>query len=361
MKKRLILSMAALAAVTLTSCQKDQVINQVPQEQAIEFNTYLGRDAQTKGTVINTEILGTRGFGVFAYYTGQSTIDPPNITAPNFMNNQMVKYESDSWKYSPLKYWPNTSGDKVSFYAYAPYDNDYLAATNVDKLSTQLNSTFHLPEVVYNVDADITKHIDVLFAPAQINQTKPAQAGPMVLKFYHALSRIGFKVKSATQYTDATITLTKVTLSGEFFDGGTLSLANSTVTLDNNQNPSLVSTNPSWTNGTKTQVSFTKNVSQSVTTSPSAVGNSEEYIMILPQEFSNSMATPQQHITLTVDYNVTSGDVTIPNTVKKSVNFTFEAGKAYTFIITIGGLQAVEFSAAVEDWQVQSDNEFSFN
>ena len=113
MKKRLILGMAALAAVTFTSCQKDQVINQVSQDQAIEFTTYTGRDAQTKGTVMDVTELKAKGFGVYAYYTTTTnTLDVKNNAAtdaqsafkPNFMQNTEVS--GSTWNYYPKKYWP---------------------------------------------------------------------------------------------------------------------------------------------------------------------------------------------------------------------------------------------------------------
>lgn len=130
MKRNLLIGLAALAAVTITSCQKDQVINQVPQEQAIEFGTYVGRDAQTKATSIHTaELLQSNssenGIGVYAYYTNNSTWDG-TITSfqPNFMKNQNVTYSEDNWTYTPVKYWPNEEADKLSFLAYYPYSEN---------------------------------------------------------------------------------------------------------------------------------------------------------------------------------------------------------------------------------------------
>ena len=116
MKKRLLVGLAALAALTLTSCQKDLVINQVPDETPIGFATYLGRDAQTKGAVLDNTTLPTKGFGVFASYTGQA-VWKANGNTINFMNNQIVSSTDNgtTWTYSPLKYWPNTPGDKISF------------------------------------------------------------------------------------------------------------------------------------------------------------------------------------------------------------------------------------------------------
>ena len=64
-----------------------------------------------------------RGFGVFASYTGAVTYENSTVS-PNFMYNQQVKYNTTntSWEYDPVKYWPNQTSDRVSFFAYAPYE-----------------------------------------------------------------------------------------------------------------------------------------------------------------------------------------------------------------------------------------------
>ena len=43
------------------------------------------------------------------------------------MHNQMVKFDGTNnvWTYSPVKYWPNRQNDKISFFAYAPYESDW--------------------------------------------------------------------------------------------------------------------------------------------------------------------------------------------------------------------------------------------
>lgn len=104
MKKKLFLGLLAAAAVSFTACQKDEVISEMPQDEAISFNTYLGRGAQTKGTVVETTQLQTQGFGVYAYYTGQKTMSAyataPGIPAEaNFMINEKVTNPGSGWTY----------------------------------------------------------------------------------------------------------------------------------------------------------------------------------------------------------------------------------------------------------------------
>ena len=75
MKKKLFLGLMAAAAVSFTACQKDEVISEMPQDNAIGFGTYVGRDAMTKVASVDTEgklQADSRGFGVFAHYTEES-------------------------------------------------------------------------------------------------------------------------------------------------------------------------------------------------------------------------------------------------------------------------------------------------
>ena len=65
------------------------------------------------------------GFGIMGYFTGQETFDNvKNTVTAGYMYNQAVEYDSktSAWTYSPVKYWPNRDGDKISFFAYAPYE-----------------------------------------------------------------------------------------------------------------------------------------------------------------------------------------------------------------------------------------------
>ena len=63
MKKFFLFGIIAFAALSVTSCTKDEVIEIMPQE-AIEFGTYLGHDVQSRGVVLDN--TNFRQFGVFA-------------------------------------------------------------------------------------------------------------------------------------------------------------------------------------------------------------------------------------------------------------------------------------------------------
>ena len=83
--------MLALAAMTMVGCSNDEVVNDYSQDNAIQFGTYVGRDASSRAIVIDNAKLATDGFGVFAYYTKQEKFDIDKHVEANFMNNQEVK------------------------------------------------------------------------------------------------------------------------------------------------------------------------------------------------------------------------------------------------------------------------------
>lgn len=143
------LFLVAIAALMLAGCSSETDFSQADVQKTLEaqdvpvtFGTYLGATSKTRATNpasngfdIDTDTkLQTSGFGVFSYLTSG---DYAGTTAPNFMYNQQVTY-SGNWTYSPVKYWPNgtdaangsgspsntateSSTQKLSFFAYAPY------------------------------------------------------------------------------------------------------------------------------------------------------------------------------------------------------------------------------------------------
>lgn len=67
------------------------------------------------------------GFGVFAYFTGNSNFGTGSAAPTKNIERQLVMWnqkvtstDGSTWTYSPLRYWPANAA-KISFFAYAPY------------------------------------------------------------------------------------------------------------------------------------------------------------------------------------------------------------------------------------------------
>ena len=46
----------------------------IENQKAITFDTYVGRDAATRASVINVDALKTSGYGVFGYYWNKCVV-----------------------------------------------------------------------------------------------------------------------------------------------------------------------------------------------------------------------------------------------------------------------------------------------
>lgn len=127
--------------------------------------------------------------GVFACLTKGSDCTPATFTS-NFMYNQLVKHNGADWSYTPVKYWPSASGDKLSFLAYAPYLDEIK--TNGDDVSyASTNATVGYPEIIFTNNTGTT---DLLFASPVLNQTFSASGVAFTLK--HALAKISFHIQN---------------------------------------------------------------------------------------------------------------------------------------------------------------------
>lgn len=324
MNKNLFL-FAAAAALTFTACSDNDDMTasrdgslSSNETTAVQFSTYLAgtqtRAGQT-GSIVNTPVsdansLGTLGFGVMAFSTG--TTDWSNgqeTTIPNFMYNQKVNSTNGTnWTYEPIKYWPNdfsssdvdaglgvegeennatgpstTTGGKVSFFAYAPYqelvengyttavtaftndnapsftvsgtkstystDDKYAFVSGATSLTTDngiialtTNETKNDPLVRYGLtSAKYSGNVDLLWGLSSktsynladgnkqtlaanaynVNLTKQAVNEKIGFLFKHALAKLGGNTDNNTGTTTTTANNSKVKVILDIDNGGT--------------------------------------------------------------------------------------------------------------------------------------------
>lgn len=363
MKAKIHFGLIALALLGLSGCAKETTLDQVNPDTPIAFDTYLGRAAQTKGYVADLADLQTTGFGVYAFYTATENYSAfqDNSKVPDYMVNEELTYSGGKWTYSPIKYWPNNTGDKVSFFAYAPYFATGSSATeNITEVST--NSSNGDPTVTFAVAADVTNQEDLLYATL-VDQEKPNTSAKTKFNFQHALSRVAFKAQAyvdavntetdgttpdddmasdAGLATGTTVTINSITLTGKFYTGGTLNLTDGVWTP----------TTPSGS--TSYKLSGSELAVTDVTNAVSAQVNADtDYMMLIPGTFDG--------VTITVNYTVkteddalASGNSSIVNNVTSDdFNFTFVQGQAYAFVLHLG-LNSVKVDAQVTEWSTES-------
>lgn len=356
MDKKFVMSIAAMAALTLVSCSSDDLdsfSDNSSKNEAISFDGYLGRSAVavngTRGSVETVETLKKNGFGVFSKYTSTES----QASFPDFANQQ-VTYKYSKWTYTPVKYWPTTNGH-IDFYAYAPYDSKQKLIEN--------------SKLEFDVKPTVTEQKDLLWSRvnAQIKTPITNNNNKVSFKFAHALSRLGYTIKLHETYPSATFTLNKITLAGSpdektnaFYKKGIIDLSKVKDVPTGAAPTGLWDTSSSdkqnlnWVSGGSIKVE-SKDPDHPQSNDPN------NYLFVIPQDFSKDK-DPQKPtevvdelyviVQYTITYSDGGGEQT--NTVYKQIKKKFEQGKAYMLNLTIG--LPIEFDVnltegvGVDDW-----------
>ena len=364
MDKKFVMSIAAMAALTLVSCSSDDLdsfSDNSSKNEAISFDGYLGRSAVavngTRGSEVKIGNLQTDGFGVFGKYTSTDG----QTSDANFFKNQKVTYSTteSKWTYSPLKFWP--ANGKIDFLAYAPYVN-----------GTELTDGSKINNFI--VSETITDQTDLLWtnATSSISPDLTSEKKKVNFQFHHALSRLGYTVTLSGDYSSsgATFTVNKITLAGSsdgtskkaFYRTGTIDLSK-IVTKDNTEKnkKDLSMTNTEtglWTAETSDKQNFDL-VSSDQALNQTGIKSGDNYLFVIPQDFSQTKTEGGPdvdelyvYVEYTINYGGETGSVT--NKVYKQIKKHFLQGNAYMLNLTLG--LPIEFDvnvtgdAGVDGW-----------
>lgn len=310
---------ALLLAVCTVACDTESGLPDTPPEGGdvpVGFSVGVGAPAATRASGELTTANLT-SMGVFAYYTGQSSWTTANT--PNFMYNQRVTRTGSSapWTYTPVKYWPNTAGDKLSFFAYAPHTSDM---TGLSIQSGTGANTAGYPRLYYDLPVDASLQKDLLAATALTNRTKSTSSAAFTMK--HVLTRILVNARCS----DA-IRVTKVKVNSIQAGYGTLTWNSGG--------------NPVWS-------SFTSVMNSEYSTATDVPANAADATQIAEYFLYPKTATGKLEITFTIGGNSETKSVDIP------ASPAWEMGKAiaYTLNIEVGS----EVTLTVKAWDTNSAN-----
>lgn len=183
----------------------------------------------------------SQSVGVLAFYLesdGNNSAIWNNNATPNFMYNQlMTTLENGQLTYSPIKYWPSNTSDRIKFFAYSPHSSEANGAITLSAATAQ-----GYPTLSYTPSKDISKQIDLLIAV-----TAPLNSGPVSLSFKHALTQLSFSAQCVNNLLNQAITITSIKLSNVA-----------------NGNGQFTETGFEWTASTTTQ-DYTLSINQSIT------------------------------------------------------------------------------------------------
>lgn len=251
---------------------------------------------------------------VFASHTG--TANWATTNTPNFMYKQLMEKSGGNWTYTPLKYWPNSTNDKISFFAYAP--------VNLTGLTLSGNNVAG-PTLTYVVPTNESSQQDLL-ASSLLNRTKTT--GTVSFSMKHTLTQVKFKVKKEAAGSSAgTTDNTTITLTGLQIVMPGVATLSFTASADNAFSWSLSSTQSTFSADAK----FTgSNIS--LTTTPAEVAA----FFLLP------VGDPSQSVTLKLIYTLakTSGSNTgtsIPITSAISLPATpvWNSGSSIVYTVSV--------------------------
>ena len=332
MKKVIFISAIALAAAV--SCTKSEVVDTKFNEQ-IGFETYLGRDAQTKAAVETAKTIGSAG--VYGYYLGKDGSTWSDASEANLWNPLTLVVDTETGNAvqptdGDIRYWANDT-DEYTFLAYAPKDKVTVAAgTNGQD-----------PTINYTVDTNLKNQVDVLCA-TPVHGSKTDLSGAVALNFKHTLSRLTVKAKATAGNFDFHIK--SIVLKGDFYSAGKLPLSAPTAWTD-------------LTTTEDTEYAFPAVATEALPKPETAEGTVEykdyagtdSYLMMIPVNATAHKAT------LTVVYYTSykAGDKTMESidyTKEFEISTDFAMGKAYA--INLEFVQAVDneinFSVVVDGW-----------
>lgn len=392
MKQNYFMGLIACAALTMTGCSNDEI--NVPQQSqgnnAIEFSTYLGRNAQgSRGTETNDASIKSEnaGFGVLAYYTKQDDFNITNHT-PNFMWNQQVTYSNSAWSYAPVKYWPTKVGDKVSFFAYAPY----AANDNGKGIVLSDNSVAGAPTATITLPDDPSQTIDFV-AAVQMNKTHDKGTN-VSFTLLHEMTRVKVQAKlDKSVYSDTDnkhrtfVVIKNVTFNdkGQFYKSGKYTFSTtdgergtwtptantSTYTLNLN---GVLNTKLIKVDGAKGENHYSGNYEEGVNgvrlvdDTAKDLFKGSEYLFLIPVSANNENGLTDGNATATIEYDIVTEDSKLDagyscTSATKTVLLpagTLKQGISYNYIFTIK-LDEIVLNATVKDWDIVPDKDKDIN
>lgn len=380
--------LATAALIVMAGCSQNEITEISPDANpAVSFDIYTG--AQTKGTVTNNESTGTgikntTGFGILAYYTGQTAWSASGSFTPNFMWNQQVKYESSAWKYTPVKYWPNKENDKISFFAYAPYSATQTNGSESYGIKLPANSATAKPTITFTLNTNPTNMVDLV---AGYQKDKQKQTTTVDFTLAHLLSRVEFKAKldaSISSTGETHVFITGMRILGTADNGSDKNAAGANIDSKFYSTAVYDWSAGTWdyttTAPTKQSTAYPINNVMRLTAA-SAGGYTKssievaqagsltklftdnQYLFLIPPKDDLSLTdagsgiASEKDVRVQVDYDIVTVDsklsaghsVTSTSATISLPNKTLKRSKAYEYILTIG-LEEVKVTATVTDW-----------
>lgn len=364
MKANYLLTLAA--SLLMAGCTQNELTLESPDANPpVSFDVYTG--VQTRGAETNLASVQKTGFGIFGYYTGQTAW--ASTGTPNYMFNQKATYAASAWSYTPVKYWPNKSGDKVTFFAYAPH-----STTANSGITTCAKSNTGNPYLDFAIQADPSNSVDLVTAEAK-DKTKTSDAVPFT--FSHVLSRANFLAKASENLASGShVYIKSVKILGSTRNAGSKFYSKARYTFSTNVWDYTTTGSPA--NATIQTADYdlakilnlvtpsaggykTSSVEVTGTTAVSLF-KKDQFLFFIP--VANATGTAANDIKVEIEYDVVtvddqlnSGHSLASNTVQVALPAsTLKKGTAYNFNFEVSLTQIKVTATAVNGWGTATES-----
>lgn len=365
MKTNYFFSMAA-GLLLMAGCAQNGITIESPDANPpVSFDVYTG--VQTRGPENTLPKVQNTGFGIFGYYTGQTAWASAAASAtPNYMFDQKATYSSSSstWSYTPVKYWPNKSGDKVTFFAYAPH-----STTANSGIATSAKGATGNPYLDFTLQTNPLNSVDLVTADAKDKTKSTDKVG---FTFKHVLSRAKFLAKASENLASGShVFIKSVKIQGSSnntgskfytkarytFSADTWDYATSNVTIPTADYDlaNILKTTAQTSMGGYT----TASVDVTGTTAVSLFKDNEFFFFI---PVANATGTAENNIKVEIVYDIVTVDAALNTGHSKAENTvvvalpkeTLKKGSAYNYNFTVGMSKIEVTATAVDAWTVAS-------
>lgn len=375
MKKSLLI--AGLAYVALAACTKNEVVSVAP-DQEITFQTAINK-ASTRALISSTAYPTDVPFGTVAY-TEEST-------PQNYINNSEVSFNGTKkyWSTATAYYWPLSK--TLSFMSWSPFK--YQETGSRDTPVTVTHEYNKL--TIDNYDVAAHQETDLMVADVAKGQTANTTQIPGWVKgvptvFHHKLSQVikfnfqtvdtqnpstvkdyanGHNGETGTEYQagDQQYYINEVSFKGLYFTGK--------YTYDATSATDPVSESWATTGTTTASTLWFKEQTENQTgkfsvgkyepkkTSDAGVGETNQYLLVLPQKFPTASG-PTIHIKYTIHTYIDASTYS-SETIESDINLydihtshAWDMNKKITYTISLAK-QRIYWAPSVVKWETDTD------
>ena len=409
----ILLTLLSLAAVSCARIERDFTWNEEfgyeESHSPVGFSWYTSRNGATKADPDlyvgsgSTHLCAGSSFGVFGYFHPQSGTtqnpvaggwkDGVNNNYPNFFYNEGVSISERTggkyaYTYTNDRFWPRNKFDRISFFAYYPYNPGIAQGTPAPGTIVEsfLDTNYEREGLVgfyYIVPEASEDQVDFMVSDLCLDQNKAVweenhntgltigtetsatedKTGTVKFFFHHALSQIRIKSVNfdASGNDDVEVKINYIRFNNIPVFAQCIPVPDFTTTTSTGRTTvtptwpvsGLSHQRPDLTSGVQADVCYTDPANPSTF-------QAQNVLLLIPHEFSASANIEVNFdIKRTADSSTGENYEYLNNTLSAPLTtytvFSWDPGKIYTYIINLN-LTKIHFTAEVTDWLVAGDD-----